>query len=220
MNVVLLAATGQAGRTILNELITRGHRVTAVARDPSKLPAQLPDTVKRVSYDLSNADRLAEIIAGADAVVSAFGPPKDDPRFFSDVSYTDQLLSVAERLIAAVRKAGVPRLIVVGGAGSLWFSPGVTVLKSGHWPEPLIPIATSHMKAFAALKASDINWTYFSPAMLIEPGKRTGKFRLGGDDVIRDEQGKSWVSFEDYAIALVDELEKPAHERSRFTIGY
>ena len=216
MKVVLFAATGQAGRTILSELISRGHDVTAVARNPDKLPA----SINRVRDDLSSADRIAEIIVGADAVVSAYGPPKDDSRFFSDVSYTDQLASVTERLIAAVRRAGVSRLIVVGGCGSLEFSPGVTVLKSGHWPERLIPIATSHMKAFAALRASDINWTYFSPPMLIEPGVRTGRFRLGGDILIADEQGKSWVSFEDYAVALVDELEKPAHERSRFTIGY
>jgi uncharacterized protein len=96
----------------------------------------------------------------------------------------------------------------------------VTVLKSGRWPERLVPIATSHMKAFVALRASDISWTYFSPPTLIESGVRTGKFRLGGDTLITDEQGKSWISFEDYAVALVGELEKPAHERSRFTIGY
>ena len=216
MKIVLLAATGQVGRTVLSELISRGHEVTAVARNPDKLPR----SINRVRDDLSNADRIAEIIAGADAVVSAFGPPKDDPRFFSDVNYTDQLASVTDRLIVAVRKVGVPRLIVAGGCGSLEFSPGMTVLKSGHSPEKLVPTATSHVKAFAALRASDVNWTYFSPPMLIEPGVRTGKFRLGGDDLIRDEQGKSWVSFEDYAVALVNELEKPAHERSRFTIGY
>ena len=216
MKVVLYSATGQAGRTILSELSSRGHDITAVARNPDKLP----ENVDRVRDDLSSVDRIAEIIAGADAVVSAFGPPKDDPRFFADVDYTDQLASVTERLIAAVRKIGVPRLIVVGGCGSLEFSPGVTVLKSGHWPEKLFPIATSHMKALAALKASDINWTYFSPPMSIAPGERTGKFRLGGDSLIKDEQGKSRVSFEDYAVALVDELENPAHERARFTIGY
>lgn len=216
MKVVVLASTGQAGRTVLSELISRGHEVTAVARNPDKLPK----SIHSVRDDLSNADRIAEIIGGADAVVSAFGPPKDDPRFFSDVSYTDMWVGIAERLVAAVRKAGVHRLVVVGGAGSLWFSPGVTVLKSGHWPENLVPIATSHMKAFAVLRASDINWTYFSPPMLIEPGVRTGQFRLGGDDLIVDAQGRSWVSFEDYAVALVDELEKPAYERARFTIGY
>lgn len=220
MNVVLLAATGQAGRTILNELISRGHRVAAVARNLDKLPEQLPETVKRIRGDLSSVDQIAEIITGADAVVSAYGPPSSDPRYTSDLSYTDQLVSVTERLIAAVRKAGVPRLIMVGGCGSLEFSPGVTVLKSGYWPEQYVPIATSHMKALAALRASEINWTYFSPPMLIEPGVRTGKFRLGGDNLIIDEQGNSRVSFEDYAVALVDELEKPAHERARFTIGY
>ncbi|HEY6874601.1 MAG TPA: NAD(P)-dependent oxidoreductase [Geobacteraceae bacterium] len=220
MNVILYCATGRAGSTILNELISRGHQVTAVARDLDKLPEQLPHTVKRAWDDLSSVDRIAEIISGADAVVSAYGPPSSDPRYTSDVTYTDQLVSVTERLIAAVRKAGVSRLIVVGGAGSLEFSPGVTVLDSGYWPKKYVPIATSHMKAFAALKASDINWTYFSPPMLIQPGERTGKFRLGGDDLIKDDQGNSRVSFEDYAVALVDELEKPAHERSRFTIGY
>lgn len=220
MNVILYCATGRAGSCILNELISRGHQVTAVVRNLDKLPAQLPDTVKRVRDDLSNVDRIAEIISGADAVVSAYGPPSSDPRYTSDVTYTDQLVSVTERLIAAVRKAGAPRLIVVGGCGSLQFSPGVTVLDSGYWPEQYVPIATSHMKAFAALRESDINWTYFSSPMMIEPGERTGKFRLGGDDLIVDEQGNSRVSFEDYAVALVDELEKPAHERSRFTIGY
>ncbi|MCB6182356.1 NAD(P)H-binding protein [Leeia sp. TBRC 13508] len=216
MKVVVLAATGQAGRTVLSELIYRGHEVTAVARNTDKLPK----SIRSVQDDLSSVERIADIISGADAVVSAYGPDKSDPRFFSDINYTDQLASVTEREIEAIRQSGVPRLIMVGGAGSLWFSKGVTVLNSGHWPEPLVPIATSHMKAFAALRSSNINWTYFSPPMLIEPGVRTGIFRLGTDDVIFDDKQKSKVSFEDYAVALVNELEKPAHERARFTIGY
>lgn len=220
MHVVLLAATGRAGRTILQELIQRGHRVTAVARSLDKLPGNLPENIKPVKDDLSNTDRIAEIIAGADVVVSAFGPSSSDPRYTSDESYTDQLVSVTERAIAAVRKAGVARLIVVGGCGSLEFSPGVTVLDSGHWPQQYVPIAKSHVKAFAALQASDINWTYFSCPMSITPGERTGKFVLGGDRLVKDAEGKSRVSFEDYAVALVDEIEQPAHERARFTIGY
>jgi uncharacterized protein len=216
MNVILYAATGRAGRCILGELITRGHQVTAVARNPDKLP----ENVKRVRDDLSSAERITEIISGADAVVSAYGPPSNDPRYMSDTTYTDQLVGVTERLIAAVRKADVPRLIVVGGCGSLQFSPGVTVLDSGHWPKQYVPIATSHMKALAALKASDVNWSYFSPPMSITPGERTGKFRLGGNDLIKDAEGKSRVSFEDYAVALVNELENAAYERARFTIGY
>ncbi len=220
MKVVLFAATGRAGSTILSELVSRGHEVTAVARNLDKLPEQLPASVKRVRSDLDDVDQLTEIVRGADAVVSAFGPSSSDPRYTTDTSYTDQLVGVTQRAIAAVSKAGVPRLVVVGGAGSLWFSPGVTVLDSGYWPAPYVPIAQSHVKAFAALRASDINWTYFSPPMMIQPGERTGKFRLGGDDIVKDADGKNHISFEDYAIALVDELEKPAHERARFTIGY
>lgn len=220
MKVVLLAATGRAGSTILSELVSRGHEVTAVARNLDKLPADLPPSVHRVRDDLSDADRIAKIIAGADAVVSAYGPSSADPRYTTDVSYTDQLVDVTKRLIAAVAEAGAPRLVVVGGAGSLFFSPGVTVLDSGYWPAPYVPIATSHTKAFAQLRASDINWTYFSPPMMIQPGERTGKFRLGGDDIVKDADGKNHVSFEDYAVALVDELEKPTRERARFTIGY
>lgn len=220
MNIVLLAATGRAGRTILNELVSRGHHVTAVVRNLEKLPENLPDTVRPVRDDLSSVERLREIVAGADAVVSAYGPTSSDPRYTTDISYTDQLVDVTARIIQAVDEAGAGRLVVVGGCGSLDFSPGVTVLASGHWPAPYVSIATSHTKALAALRASSINWTYFSPPMSITLGERTGKFRLGGDDLIKDAEGKSRVSFEDYAVALVDELEKPAHERARFTIGY
>lgn len=220
MKIALLAATGRAGLTILAELVARGHSVVAVARNPSKLPKPLPGTVQVVRDDLGDAERLAQIIAGVDAVVSAFGPATSDPRFTTDTSYTDQLVEVTERVIAAVDQAAIPRLLVVGGAGSLQFSPCVRVLESGHWPAPYVPIATSHVKAFAALRASTIDWTYFSPPILIQPGERTGKFRLGKDDLIRDADGKSHVSFEDYAVAVVDELEQPQNRRARFTVGY
>ena len=207
MNVVLYGATGSAGSRILKELTSRGHQVTAVARDISKLPSTV--TAKR--DDLSDVDIIASIIQGADVVVSAYGPPQDD---------TDALLGVTERQIAAVKKAGNIRLIVVGGAGSLEVAPGVTLLASGHLPAQWIPIAASHDKALKMFQASDINWTYFSPAAFFEPGVRTGEFRLGTNQLIADSKGDSRISLEDYAIALVDELEKPAHERARFTIGY
>lgn len=207
MNVVLYGATGKSGRRILSELISRGHSVTAVARNPVDLPAG----VKIQRDDLSNVDKTASIITGADAVVSAYGPPQDD---------TDELIGVTTRQIEAVRKAGKPRLIVVGGAGSLEVAPGVSLLKSGHLPEAWMPIATSHEKALKLLEASDINWTYFSPAAFFEPGERTGEFRLGKRNLVSDEKGNSRISLEDYAIALVDELEKPAHQRQQFTVGY
>ena len=207
MKVVLYGASGNAGSRILHELQSRGHEVTAAVRNPDKLPAG----TKSVRDDLSNVDRVAQIITGSDAVISAYMPPPDD---------TDQLVAVTGRLIDAVRKTGNQRLIVVGGAASLEVAPGVTVLSSGHLPAPWIPIATSHAKALDLLKTSDIPWTYFSPAGFFEPGQRTGKFRLGKDRLIADDKGDSRISFEDYAIALVDELEHPAHIQERFTIGY
>ena len=207
MKVILYGATGNVGKRILSELTQRGHKVTAVARNVSAVPTG----VDARQDDLSSVDRIASIIAGADAVVSAYGPPPDD---------TDQLVAVTERQIAAVRKAGNVRLIVVGGAGSLEVAPGVSLLASGHLPAAWVPIATSHDKALKLLQSSDINWTYFSPAAYFEPGERTGKFRLGTNELISDAKGESRISMEDYAIALMDELEKPAHERARFSIGY
>ena len=207
MKVVVYGATGNSGQRILQELTNRGHQVTAVARDTSKLPS----TVKAVKDDLSSVEAIASIIAGADVVVSAYAPPPDN---------TDALLAVTERQIAAVKKTGTARLIVVGGAGLLEVAPGVTLIASGYLPEAYLPIAKSHEKALGALKASGINWTYFSPAAYFVPGERTGKFRLGTTKLIANEQGESRISFEDYAIALVDEIEKPAHERGQLSIGY
>jgi len=207
MKVVLIGATGKSGSRILSELIARGHTVTAVARNP----LDLPTGIKTQRDDLSDVNKIAAIIKGADAVISAYAPPQDD---------TDQIISVTARQIEAVKKAGEPRLIVVGGAGSLEVAPGVSLLKSGHLPEAWVPIATSHEKALRLLEASDIDWTYFSPAAFFEAGERTGKFRLGKRNLVADEKGNSRISLEDYAIALVDELEKPAHQRQQFTVGY
>jgi uncharacterized protein len=207
VHIVVFGATGKSGSRIVAELISRGHQVTAVARHVEDLPPNV--TAKQ--DDLADVDRIASIITGADAVVSAYAPPPED---------TDALLGVTEREIAAVKKAGHVRLIVVGGAGLLEVAPGLTLLASGHLPAPWVPIATSHEKALKLLQESDIDWTYFSPAAYFEPGQRTGKFRLATKELISDNKGESRISMEDYAIALVDELEKPAHRRAQFSIGY
>ena len=196
MKVLLYGSTGNAGSRILQELKARGHQVTVLSRQQD---------------DLSNVDTIASHIAGADAVVSAYAPPQDN---------TDALVAVTKNLIAAVKKNGKVRLIVVGGAASLEVAPGVTLLQSGHLPPEWLAIAASHGRALELLQASDINWTCFSPAAFFEPGERTGKFRLGTNTLIADEKGNSRISMEDYAIALVDELENPKYERARFTIGY
>lgn len=209
MHIVLYGATGKAGSRILAELLSRGHQVTAIVRDPEKL-ASTPQLAV-VSGDVASAEAIAGTIAGADAVVSAYAPPPED---------TDQLIPVTERFIRAVQQTGVSRLLVVGGAASLEIAPGVSLIASGHVPAAWLPIAVSHAKALDLLRQSSINWTYFSPAAFFEPGDRTGKFRLGKDALIANEQNDSRISMEDYAIALVDELESPKHERMRFTIGY
>lgn len=209
MNVVVYGATGNAGSRIVAELVRRGHKVTGVARNVDSLKGQTGVTPK--VDDLSNADAIASVIQGADAVVTAFQPPMDN---------TDALVDVTKREIAAVKKAGVPRLLMVGGAGLLEVAPGVTLMKSGHLPEQWMPIAASHQKSLEALRASDINWTYLSPAAFFEPGERTGKFRLGTKELISNAKGESRISLEDYAIALVDEIERPRHERASFSVGW
>ncbi len=209
MKVVVYGATGNAGKEIVKELLARGHQVTGVARNIDPLKS-IPGLTAQAD-DLSKVDAIAAIIKGADAVVTAYQPPHDN---------TDALVEVTRREIEAVKKAGTMRLLVVGGAGLLEVAPGVTVIKSGHLPPQFLPIATSHEKALAVLRASDINWTYLSPAAYFIPGERTGKFRLGTKELVADSKGESKISFADYAIALVDEIEKPHHERSSFSVGY
>jgi putative NADH-flavin reductase len=210
MKVALYGATGQSGSRILKELVSRGHKVIAIARNPASLTDRGLDVLVRKD-DLSDPQSIAAAIDGADAVVSAYGPPRDD---------VDALVGVTERLIEAVSQRPGIRLVVVGGAGGLNVAPGVTLLESGYMPEAFHPIVKAHIKTYNVLRASKINWTYFAPAAYFEPGQRTGKFRLGTDELIANAQQESRISMEDYAIALVDELEQPKHRRQRFSIGY
>jgi putative NADH-flavin reductase len=210
MKVVLYGATGKAGSRVLKELVSRGHRVTAVVRDASKFAPPGNGVLVRQG-DLSESVTIAAALDGADAVISAYAPPQDDP---------EALVGVTRRQVEALTHATTTRLIVVGGAGSLNVAPGVTLLDSGYLPEPYRPIATAHSKALNVLRASTIDWTYLAPAAYFEPGERTGKFRLGTNELIADAEQQSRISMEDYAIALVDELESPKHRRQRFSVGY
>jgi uncharacterized protein len=209
MNVVVYGATGNSGSEIVKELVARGHKVTGVARKVDSLKDK-PGVTAKVD-DLSNVDAIAAIIKGADVVVTAYQPPADN---------TDALIDVTKRQIEAVKKAGGTRLVVVGGAGLLEVAPGVTLIKSGYLPAEYLPIATSHEKALGVLRGSDIDWTYLSPGAYFVPGERTGKFRLGTKELVSDAKGESKISFADYAIAIVDELEKPAHRKASFSVGY
>jgi len=209
MKVVLFGARGKSGSRLMQELIARGHSVTAAVRDPKKFSA--PKSVEVKQDDLSEPRHTASVLRGADAAISAYAPPHDD---------TDALVGVTQRQVAAVRDAGVERLLVVGGAGGLEVAPGVSLIASGHLPAPWLPIATSHVKALDVLRGSDVDWTYVAPAAYFEPGTRTGKFRTGTDQLITAASGESRISMEDYAIALVDELEQGKHRRARMSVGY
>jgi uncharacterized protein len=221
MKIVLYGATGKVGSRILTELLGRGHEVVAVVRNVKKHPDKLApnDGLTVIEGDLSSVEGIVEAIGGAQALVSAYGAPAEKP---------DQIIDVTKREIAAVQQVSqqasspehAPRLIVVGGAASLEVAPGVMLINTKDFPAQWKPIAQAHVKALELLRASSIDWTYLSPSALLEPGQRTGKFRLGQDELLTAADGKSSISMEDYAIALVDELERPQHRRQRFTVGY
>jgi len=216
MRVVLYGATGMIGSRILKELLSRGHTVTAVVRDPSKLKAEKNLAIEK--GDMLDADSIAKLAWGADVIVSSYAPPVGPQG--PDPAKVNQLVDATRALIDGTRRAGSPRIIMVGGAGSLEVAPGLQIVDAPTFPDAYKPIALAHRDAFHVLRETDLNWTYFSPAMMIQPGERTGKFRLGKDALISDDKGNSSISAEDYAVALVDEVEQGRHTKQRFTIGY
>lgn len=209
MKVVLYGASGMIGSRILEELVRRGHTVTAVVRHPEKIKTHA--RVKAIEGDITDTAGVTSTVQGMDAVISAYSPPPSEP---------EHVVDAARSLMAGLQQAGVARLIVVGGAGSLEVAPGLQLVDTPDFPAGWKAIALAHREVLPLLKASDLNWSYFSPAALIEPGLRTGKFRLAGTRLVSNDKGESRVSAEDYAVALVDELEKPEYVRKQFTIGY
>lgn len=203
MKVALVGASGQAGSRILSELSARGHDVVAIARHPEKIAA-LPG-VTAVKSDVYDKAGLAALLRGSDAVVSSVHYTASDPAL----------------LLEAVRDSGVKRYFVVGGAGSLEVAPGVKLIDTPQFPAIYKAEATKGAEFLELLRttAGDLDWTFLSPAAMFVPGERTGKFRIGKDQLLTNDKGSS-ISFEDYAIAAVDELERPAHIRERFTVGY
>ncbi len=200
MKIALIGATGKVGMCLVNELTSRGHPVTGIARS---VPEGDPGISVRQA-DANDPAALAEALRGHDAVMLA-------GRFVS----VD-----AAKIIEALQLAGLRRLLVVGGAGSLFVSPGMQLVDTGLIPEPFLPEVTGGRTFLETLKKSALDWTFLSPAVNFGPGERTGHYRLGGDDLMRDEKGESRISYEDLAKALVDELEEPRHSRARFSIAY
>lgn len=214
-NVLLIGATGFVGSAVLNELVSRGHKVTAVARNIEKIAtSELLDAVKE---DVANVDAIAKLADGKDAIISAYNPGWTNPCIATLISEN------YPKILSAAKKSGVKRLLIVGGAGTLFCAPGLRVVDSGVIPEEIMggvrPLGDFYLNTL--MNENDIDWVFFSPAGVFDPqGKKTGNYRLGKDDLIVDAEGNNHISVQDYADAMVNELEKPAHHKERFTIGY
>lgn len=213
MKIALIGASGKIGSRILAEALERGHTVTGIARKPdTSLTAPKLSWIKA---DVLDTDRLAGVLRGHDAVISAFGIDWHKPETYPLYG------EAARSIIQATKKAGVKRLINVGGAGSLEAAPGVQIVDTPEFPAMWKAGADEQRKSLEIFrKEKDLDWTFFSPALLIEPGAKKGGFRIGKDNPVFDQQGNSHISYDDYAAALLDELEKPQFVKQRFTVGY
>jgi putative NADH-flavin reductase len=215
MKIVLFGATGNVGRRVIAEALRRGHEVVGVVRDPARSAAPDP-RVRLVRGDALDAASVVEVTRGADAVVNAISPRP------GTTGVAPSLADAARALIAGLGVSGVQRLVVVGGAGSLEVAPGVALMDAPGFPEAYLSEAIEGRDALAVYRteARDLDWTFLSPAAEIGPGERTGTYRTTLDQFLADEQGRSFISYEDYAVALLDELEKPRHVGQRFGVAY
>jgi putative NADH-flavin reductase len=213
MKIALLGATGFVGSALLTEALNRGHTVTAIVRHPEKLEKR--DGLVAKAGDVYDTARLATLLRGQDAVISAFNPGWKNPSL-----YDDQVRGTAS-IIAAVKQAGVKRVLWVGGAGGLEVEPGVRLVDRPGMPDWVKPGSLATIDALEQLRREpELDWSVLAPSAQLQPGQRTGKFRLGGDQLLVYAHGDSRISLQDYAVAMLDELEHPAHIRQRFTVGY
>jgi uncharacterized protein len=212
MRIIVFGANGRVGRRVVAEALERGHDVTAVVRDPEKHSLQ-GDGLTVVGGDATDPASVADVAAGHDLAISAVGPSSADA--------LETVPAAARALLDGLSRAGVPRLIAVGGGGSLEASPGVRVLDTPEFNEAWKPGSLAQAEALEIYRSAttDIDWTYLSPPFMLAPGERTGKYRVGEDRLLVDEQGNSSISMEDFAVALLDEAESAEHVRRRFTVA-
>ena len=207
MKIALIGATGFVGAKLLTEALDRGHNVTAIVTDPSALPAAA--TLRASRADATNADALAQAVTGHDVVISAFNPGRDP-----DGTGT-------QAIIDGVRRANVARLLVVGGAGTLEIASGQRIVDQPDFPAQWKAGALRTAAFLDQLRAETaLDWVFVSPAAHLEPGERTGRYRIGGDQLMTDEAGESRISLQDYAVAMLDEAERSVHHRARMSVAY
>lgn len=217
MKIALIGASGFVGSHLLTELLARRHDVTAIVRHPEKITVEDPH-LKVVKADVMNASEISEAVKGHDVVLSAFNPGWTNPNIYDD------FLKGAAAIQEGAKKAGVEKLLVIGGAGSLYDAEGNQLVDGANFPENIKPGASAARDYYEKLKSEkDLNWTFFSPAIEMHRDVttgRTGKYRLGKDHPVFDESGRSILSVEDLSIVIADELENPKYERQRFTAAY
>lgn len=216
MNIALIGATGFVGAAVLSTLLQRGHQVTALVRDPSKL-ALWPGLTAAVA-DAYDADAIASAVRGHDAVVSAFNPGWNDPALY------DNFMRGSAAIARGVELGGVRLLLVVGGAGSLFVAPGVQLIDTpaflDHVPPNIVPGAQAARDALTALRANTaLDWTFLSPPAMLGQGEATGGYRVGGEDLLMDGDKPAGIAVADLALAIADEIEQPRHPRARFTVA-
>ncbi|GAB3719329.1 NAD(P)-dependent oxidoreductase [Spirosoma lituiforme] len=214
MKLAIIGASGFVGSALVDESLNRGHVVTAIVRHPEKMTITHPDlTVKQ--GDALDADAVAQLVAGQDAVLSAYNAGWANPNLYDD------FLNGSIAIEKGTEAAGVSRLLVIGGAGSLEAAPGVQLVDTPQFPADWKVGATAARDYLSALrKNTTLDWTFLSPAINLAPGERTGQFRLGTEQPVFDENGESAISVKDLAVAVLDEIEQPQFIQKRFTLGY
>jgi putative NADH-flavin reductase len=212
MKIVLFGANGFIGQRIALEALVRGHEVKAITREPASYPIAHP-RLTVASEDVLDANSVAEAATGYDVLINSTGSKK-----IGNMDIHDFFVNSTRAVIEGARRAGVKRLITVGGAGSLEVAPGVALADTPAFPAAVYPVANGQRDSLAIYRATtDVNWTFFCPSALIEPGRRTCAVRIGTDQLLKNDQGESRISAEDFAFALLNEIEQPQFEGKRFT---
>ncbi|MEX6501594.1 NAD(P)-dependent oxidoreductase [Pseudomonas zhanjiangensis] len=213
MKIALIGASGFVGTAVLQEALNRGHQVSGIVRQPEKLPRH--PALTAVTGDAYDAEALAGTLEGHDAVIHAFNPG------WGQADIRERFIQGTRAIYAATRQAGIRRLLVVGGAGSLYVAPDLQLIDTPEFPAEYKEGAEGARQALNLIREeSTLDWSFISPPALLQPGERRGQFRLGGDQLLMDGAAPASISVADLAVAIIDELEQPQHIRQRFTVGY